>query len=177
MKIAMYIKNNRITIRDFKESDIDYKVMWINNPDNNKYLHYDLPLESEKTRSWFKARNTKNRADCVIEYDFIPVGLIGLLNIDYENEKAEFYISMGDTAYKRRGIASYATKMILQYAFEEMKLNKVYLNVDKDNVAARKLYEKTGFQCEGHFVKDMRHRGVFIDRMRYAVLKENFLNE
>lgn len=174
MRKKIYLCNKNITIRDFEVKDIENKVMWINNPQNNQYLHYDLPLNIEKTTEWFYKRNTLNRCDCVIEYMYIPIGLIGLLNIDNTNRKAEFYISMGNIEYKRKGIATIATKLILQYAFETLNVNKVYLNVDEKNVSARKLYEKVGFKCEGVFVKDMFHRGEFINRMRYGFLKENF---
>ncbi len=37
-----------VKIRRFEEKDIPYKVKWINDERNNKYLHYDLPLTEEK---------------------------------------------------------------------------------------------------------------------------------
>ena len=50
-----------IKIRKFEEADVRYKVDWINDPANNRYLHYDLPLEYEKTLNWFHAN--KDRTD------------------------------------------------------------------------------------------------------------------
>ena len=64
--------------------------------------------------------------------------------------------------------------MILNYAFCELGLNKVYLNVDADNDAACMLYEKVGFVCEGIFVQDMNRRGCMIDRKRYAIFSSMF---
>lgn len=170
----MLIKNDLISVRDFSETDIANKVEWINNNANNEYLHYDIPLSYDKTLAWFKNKNNSNRCDCVIEYDGIPVGLIGLLSIDNLHQKAEYYISMGNTEFKRKGIATTATKLILSYAFDDLKLHKVYLNVDADNIAACRLYEKVGFVCEGFFKDDLMHRGKFIDRKRYAILKDNY---
>ena len=37
-----------------------------------------------------------------------PVGLTGLLNIDYKNSKAEDYMIIGNTSFKHRGIATKA---------------------------------------------------------------------
>lgn len=170
----MLLKNDLISVRDFLESDVENKVEWINNSENNEYLHYDLPLEYEKTLAWFRNKNNNGRCDCVIEYNGIPVGLIGLLSIDSFHGKAEFYISMGDTSFKRKGIATVATRLILNYAFCDLGLHKVYLNVDAENAAACKLYEKVGFVCEGFFKEDMIHRGRYIDRKRYAILKKDF---
>lgn len=167
------ISNNDIQIRLFEESDIASKVEWINNPLNNEFLHYDIPLEYEKTLLWFKNKNNSNRLDCVIVYKNVAVGLIGLLQIDQVNKKAEFYISMGDVSYKGKGIATQATKLLLKYAFENLNLNKVYLNVDEKNTIACHLYEKVGFVCEGVFINDMIHKGEFINRKRYAIYKQN----
>lgn len=174
MREKVFLSSKSIVVRDFMEEDIENKVQWINNPENNQYLHYDLPLNVKETTEWYYNRNSERRRDCVIEYASIPVGLIGLLNIDNVNRKAEFYISMGNTKYKRKGIATIATKLLLKYAFYTLDVNKVYLNVDKENISARKLYERVGFVCEGIFAKDMFHRGKFIDRMRYGLLRENF---
>ena len=160
-----------VTVRDFREEDIPNKVKWINNPENNQFLHYVLPMEEEKTRQWFQNKNNDNRQDCVIEYQGKPVGLIGLLAIDYVNQKAEFYISIGETCYKHKGISTRAVRLVLNYAFEILKLNKIYLNVDAENEAACRLYEKCGFQCEGYFKRDLLHHGKLVDRKRYAILR------
>lgn len=165
---------NQVSIRLFTADDVARKVEWINNPENNQYLHYDIPLSYDKTYQWFLGKNNEVRKDCVIEYDGIPVGLIGILAIDKISRKAEFYISMGDTGCKRKGVATAATLLLLKYAFEELNLNKVYLNVDADNQAACRLYEKVGFVCEGYFKQDLMHRGCLVDRKRYAIFQADY---
>ena len=166
----MYISDGKVSVRLFCRDDIALKVQWINDPSNHQYLHYDLPLEYDKTLQWFEGRNLAARLDCTIEYDGVPVGLIGLLAIDRVNRKAEYYITIGSHEYKGKGIATTASRLILKYAFEQLKLNKVYLNVDAENRAACALYEKLGMTCEGEFAEDLWHNGRFIDRKRYAVL-------
>ncbi len=173
----MVLTNGNVCIRDFSEEDIKNKVEWINNSENNEFLHYDIPLCYEKTLDWYRNKDNAVRFDGVIEYENKPVGLIGLVSIDQKNKKAEFYISMGETAFKGKGIAKKSTKLLLMYAFRDLDLNKVYLNVDDDNLIACKLYEKVGFKCEGVFINDMFHRGKYINRKRYAILQDDFLVE
>ena len=75
-----------IKIRKFQQDDIPYKVKWINDTDNNQFLHYDLPLREDKTLLWFNSvRDRTDRADFTITYNGEPAGLIGLLNIDNKN--------------------------------------------------------------------------------------------
>lgn len=169
----MLLLKHDIIIRSFEESDIGNKVKWINNPQNNQFLHYDLPLNVEKTLEWFRKKDNTRRLDCIIEYEGVPVGLIGLLQIDRVNLKAEYYITIGENAYKQKGIATKATKAILEYAFTELGLHKVYLTVDARNENAIRLYEKVGFKQEGYFVDDLYNsaNSEFIDRKRYSVVK------
>ena len=166
----MEINNNEIRIREFTLDDVEKKVEWINDPNNNAFRHYDIPLTVEKTIEWFKNKKSKHRLDAIVEYMGVPIGVIGLLQIDEFNKKAEFYITIGEQNVKRKGIATLATKMILEYAFMVLNLRKIYLNVDEDNKNACGLYEKVGFKCEGIFVEDMFFKGKWINRKRYALI-------
>lgn len=168
------LKEELVVVRIFGEEDIENKVKWINDANNNRYLHYDIPLTIKKTTDWYR-KKAHNRLDCTIVYDGIPVGLIGLIEIDMINQKAEFYISMGRHDFKRKGIATIATKLILKYAFEKLGLNKIFLNVDEENEAACCLYKKIGFVQEGRFIQDIMHHGKLINRVRFAIFKGDVL--
>lgn len=160
----------KITIRKFGFNDIENKVKWINDDKINKYLHYDLPLEVEKTRIWFENnKDNTNRYDGVILADDIPVGLIGLLNI--EEEKAEYYIALGEEKYFGKKIANEATKLILDYA-RKLNLDLVYAYAEIDNTASIKLMEKNGFVVKDLFKKSVKNRDKLVDR--YYL--ENYLN-
>lgn len=161
-----------VVLREFEETDVPRKVEWINNPANNQFLHYDIPLRVDRTIDWFRNKDNSKRVDCIIEYNDQPVGLIGLLQIDKINRKAEYYITIGEHNFKRKGIATKATKGILDYAFKELGLHKVYLTVDARNEHAIRLYEKTGFKLEGYFVDELFHpiTSEYIDRKRYSYI-------
>ena len=143
---------------------------------NNKYLHYDLPLEYVKTVNWFENnKNRPDRYDAVIEVDGTPVGLIGLLSIDMKNKKAEYYISMGNASYKGKGVAYNASKLILKYGFEVLGLNRLYLYTEVYNTTAQKLFEKVGFKFEGLRKNDISSNGKFVDRYAFAITKDDYL--
>lgn len=168
----------QVSIRKFEERDIPNKVKWINDPTNNKYLHYDLPLEIEKTKIWFEnTKNNTNRYDAVIEADGISCGTVGLLNIDSKNHKAEFYIAMGEHSYKGKGIATQAGKLILDYAFKQLRLNKVYLFTETNNIVAQRLFERLGFVKEGCLIKDIVSHGEYADRFVYGLCTDDYMKE
>lgn len=164
---------SKVTLRPFEEKDVENKVKWINNPENNIYLHYNIPLNYEDTLSWYRNhKNDANRHDMIMEYDGIPVGVIGIINID--KKKGEYYITLGDNNFRRKGISYEATNQIITKAFNEFGVEKIWLCVDAENVPARRLYEKVGFKLEGMLRKDIFFKGKMIDRCIYGIIKEEW---
>lgn len=164
-----------VSIRKFDRTDIPNKVRWINDPANNAFLHYDIPLEVGKTEAWFeKNKDRADRYDAVIEADGVPVGLIGLLSIDTVNKKAEYYVTLGEREYLGKGIAGRASRLLLEYAFGELGLNRVYLYTETDNAAAVRSYERIGFRREGLLKNDLFTKGRFVDRYVYGITKSDF---
>lgn len=165
----------KISLRKFNESDIPNKVKWINDSANNRFLHYDLPLTEEKTAVWYeKIKDSDTRYDAVIEVDGEPVGLLGLLSIDRKNKKAEYYISMGNTSFKGCGVATEALRLLLEYAFCELGLNRVYSYTETENIPAHRHLEKLGFLREGCTLQDVFSRGKFVDRYIYGLTKDGW---
>lgn len=167
----------QISIRKFNENDIHNKIKWINDAKNNRFLHYDLPLVYEKTILWFNNnKDRQDRYDAVIEVDNIPVGLIGLLSIDSKNKKAEFYITLGEEMYCGKGVAKKASNLLLEYAFNILQLNKVYLYTEIENIGAQKLFEKVGFKKEGTLKEDLIYNERKVDRYFYGITKQEYTN-
>lgn len=162
-----------ITIRPFAEEDIPAKVKWVNDERNNTYLHYELPLREDKTLSWFKSiQGRTDRYDAVIEADGVPCGLIGLLDIDRKNKKAEYYVMLGDPDCRGKGIAVEASRLLLDYAFTSLELNKVYLYTEIENNPAQKLFQKLGFVKEGIAREDLFSKERYVDRLMYGMLQK-----
>ena len=164
-----------VKIRKFEHSDIPRKVEWINNPMNNKFLHYDLPLSIERTEKWFEShRGDTTRFDAVIEVDGVPTGTIGLLNIDHQNGKAELYIALGVEANKGKGVGTAASKLMLKYGFMTLGLHRIYLYTETGNLPAQRMFERIGFLKEGLLRQDVVSHGHIADRYVYAILKEDW---
>lgn len=167
--------NQEVVLRRFEEKDINNKVKWINDSKNNKFLHYDLPLEYDKTLNWYSNnKNRTDRYDAVIEYEGKPVGIIGLLGIDNKNKKAEYYITMGENEFKGKGIAYKASQELLKYAFNELNLNKVFLYTEVENIPAQGLFNKLGFQKEGTLRDDLIINNQKKDRYIYGIFKDEW---
>ena len=166
----------KVTLRRFTLEDIPLKVRWINDSRNNRYLHYDLPLEETKTAQWFlKVQNSETRLDLTIECDGIPVGIAGLLEIDRNHGCAELYITVGEEAYKGKGIAREAMRLLLQTGFCDLGLHRIYLLTETGNIPAVRAYDKFGFVREGCLRDEFRNaRGEYVSRYVYSMLDKEF---
>ena len=164
-----------ITVRRFAEDDIPDKVRWINDPVNNRYLHYELPLTEEGTRRWYRRiKNDADRFDGVILADGVPCGIVGLLRIDPVRRDAEFYITVGEKQYRGKGAALAASRQLLAYAFRERGLKRVYLFTETGNLPAQRLFDRLGFLREQLLANDVSANGRTADRFRYGLAAEAF---
>ena len=162
-----------IAIRRFCWSDIGNKVRWINDPANNRYLHYGLPLTEDGTRAWFdRVKDAPDRFDGVITADGIPCGLIGLLHIDEVGKDAELYVVVGEPELKRKGVAAEAIRLLLAYAFTQRRLSCVYLYTEPDNLPAQKLFAGLGFIKESKRLTGIYPDGKPADRFTYRTDQE-----
>ena len=164
-----------ISVRRFCERDIPDKVRWINDPANNRYLHYGLPLTVEGTERWYRrTENATDRFDGVIRADGVPCGIVGLLRIDPVRRDAEFYITVGEKAFLRKGVAFAASRQVLSYAFAERGLTRVYLFTETGNLPAQRLFGKLGFIRERLLENDVCANGKTADRFRYGITADAF---
>lgn len=110
-----------------------------------------------------------HRAICNDEDEYL--GTVSLKHINMQDRNAEYAISMREKAMGT-GASLYGTKEILKYAFHELHLEKVYLNVITENVRAKKFYAKAGFRYEGIAKKHIMIQGELHDLEWYAFFKD-----
>lgn len=115
--------------------------------------------------------DNKNWAICNDEDEYL--GTISLKHIDKKNGNAEYAISMRKCALGT-GASRFGSEELLRIAFEEMGLNRVYLNVLVDNVRANKFYEKVGFIYEGTFKEHLYVNGKYRDLKWFALTKAEY---
>lgn len=141
-----------VEIRPITYNDTDNIVRWRNSDFVNKRFLYRAQFTPESHNNWMKTMvKTKKVYQFIISCDGKDVGSIYLRDVDLKNKKAEYGVFIGEADYLGKGVGQAATKLILNFAFSELKLHKVFLRVLSDNIGAIKSYEKSGFVQEGFF--------------------------
>lgn len=174
------LESNRLYLRLMEEKDIPYKVKWINDPKVNKTLNFDYPISEIGTRHWLNKVSIDNtRKDFIVclKEDDRPIGYGGLLNIDIKNSKAESYMGIGETDCWGKGYAKEIRAILLEYAFMELHLNKVYSYVWEENTKMIKVNEKAGFKVEGTLRDDVYSHGEFRSRVVMSILRDEYIKK
>ena len=109
---------------------------------------------------------------------FSPQGKIigeSVLNeIDWELRKANFRIAVFHPQDCGKGIGSWAIKSTLDFAFRELKLHRVELDVFSFNPRAIRAYEKAGFRREGVLRDAVKDGDKYGDDILMAILEEEW---
>lgn len=162
-------------LRKLEEKDVSGMLEWMHDPSINRWFRFDAGrITAESTLKFIRNSFTEeNRHYAIADSSDDYLGTISLEDIDTENGHALFAISLRSCAVGT-GAASAAAKELLRIAFEELGLERVYLNVLSDNIRARRFYEKMGFRYEGCFRRHLNLRGEWRDWAWYAILKDEY---
>ena len=135
--------------RKLELKDAEAMLEWMHSKNVVEMLAQNFENKSlEDCKQFIKNANEDesiflHRAICNDKDEYL--GTVSLKHINMQDRNAEYAISMREKAMGT-GASMYGTKEILKYAFDELQLEKVYLNVISENVRAKKFYAKAGFQ-------------------------------
>lgn len=169
-----------INLRKLNESDADGMLEWMHDVDiQNNFQKNMLDRTLKDVIDFINTSDTiaedgKSIHFAIADEEDEYLGTISLKNIDFVNKNAEYAICVRKKA-QGNGVAYKATKMILEKAFYEYNLKKVYLNVLESNKRAIHFYEKVGFIYEGEARKHLYLHGEYKTLKWYSILIEEFM--
>lgn len=149
--------------------------------ENRELAHlagFKLPFSSsDQERFW---QYLQSQPDAVHQFvlcrlgDTAQLGGVGLRTIDRINGSAEVSIFIGDPGAWGQGLGTDAMNVLLDFAFGELRLQRVWLRVFDYNPRARRSYEKAGFVMEATLRHDRFHRGRHHDSHLMAIVREDW---
>lgn len=160
-------------LRKLQKKDAEFMLEWMHDPSINKVFSVNFSTFTiEQVYQFIENSFTEeNQHFAVVDKDDVYQGTISLKNISKVDRNAEYAVVFRKSAHGT-GLSSKATEEILEYAFETLKLKRVYLNVLEDNQRARAFYKKMGFQEEGIFQKHRYIDNKFQDLYWFAIMKD-----
>lgn len=162
-----------IYLRPMTEEDTDLIVAWRNSDGVRRHFIYQAMFTREGHLNWLNSVIKPGKASQMIICESAtdePLGSVYIRDIDREHRKGEYGIFIGEDAARGRGVGTAAAMLMIRYAFEELKLHRLFLRVYADNLRAVRSYEKAGFVREAYLKDDVYVNGAFRDIILMAVL-------
>jgi RimJ/RimL family protein N-acetyltransferase len=170
MRATDRIYGERIYLRELVRDDVNEMATWprFSEPDL-QWANLDLDDPSDRDLYYERGRsNAIRRRFVVVTYDDRIVGTIGLRNLNFRTGEGTLGIIIRADEVNR-GYGSEAIECVLRYAFEELGLRRVVLDVAANNRRALRCYQKAQFAPIG------RHRGVgLVSYIDMAITRDEY---
>ena len=151
------------SIRD-GQTEEDVVRKYIKDDDDPAARQFTILLKKEGTAAGGPAAGAENAE---------PIGRIVLADIE-EGWKAELWrIYIADTKLRGRGLGKEAMQATMAYCFDQLKMERLYLDHYTGNPAAY-LYQSLGFKYEGVLRKNCRKNGVLYDVHLMSMLRDEY---
>jgi len=168
------LSDGKLYIRRLEKTDLDRTWRWLNQPEIFQRIGVLAPISKSRQEAWFEQMDKQNDkfvfAICLSQGDE-HIGNLSLDTIDYRHRTARLSIFIAESDQRGGGFGSRAIKLLLQYAFDFLNLNRVWCKVtdDADNLPA--FYEKLGFQIEGKMRQHEFIDGKYVDKIILGILR------
>ena len=179
-----FLEDETIGLRNPSADDIkkdDGYRDWFNDAEVCRYnSHHRFPMTCQKLYDYVESCN-RDISSMVFAVELkssgTHIGNISLQQIDLINRQAEIAFIFGKKEMWGKGYAFKAAKMLINHAFLELGLNRIYFGTADNNIPMQKLGEKLSFQCVGRFRQALFKHGEYRDILEFDLLKCEWLKE
>jgi UDP-4-amino-4,6-dideoxy-N-acetyl-beta-L-altrosamine N-acetyltransferase len=166
-----------ITLREIARSDLPQVNAWRHDPRvisslSAPFRYIGLAVDEHWYETYLLNRDHEVRCG-ILTPEGQLVGVVSLIDIEVVHRSAEFHIMVGPDS-QGKGVGTAATAAMLEHAFGDLNLHRVYLTVLESNKAAIHVYEKTGFRREGTMRECVFKNGSYQNMIAMSVLVTEF---
>ncbi len=138
------------------------------------------PKSLSAEKDWIASISKQNRFPesivVVIEVrgDNVPIGTMGLHNINWIDRNATTGSMIGNLAYHGKGYATDAKMHFLKYAFETLGMHKINSRAYTENLASIRYSERCGYVQEAVLKDEIFREGKWGDLVTLACFYESW---
>ncbi len=174
------LSDDLIYLRKLEASDLDRTWIWINDPAVYLKIGSLVPVSKSAQLKWFE--RTDQSAEKIIfaiclKEDNTHVGNVSLDSIETRHRTARLSIFIGDTAQRGQSIGSRAIRLLADYAFAFLNLNRVWCKATAGDERIVRFYEHLGFRIEGVMRQHEFIDGQYVDKAIFGLLRDEFLQK
>lgn len=172
--------DNEIELRPYVESDA--KEIFTAVKENYDHLQpfllwvvpeYSVEMVKEFIQQSQKDSEEKKRQGFGIFKNEKLIGSIGFNKFDWKCRKTEIGYWLAKD-FSGKGIITKACKILINYAFNELEMNRIEIRCADANVRSRAIPERLGFKLEGVLRQALCRHSQIYDDVIYGLLKEEW---
>lgn len=171
----MILKGDIVTLRPITVDDAELTFAWRSSARATRFLQRGSTTVDEQ-RAWIVAKINTNELNFIIEYRDRSVGMIALLDINnlHKSVQAGRFLIGEEEFVGKAPVAFKAELMLYDYAFDVLKMHKIYGDIMEDNHGMLKTKFYLGFKKDGilrdHYVFD----GVYKNTIAISILEDEY---
>ena len=170
------LENDKIVLRAPELSDLDILFNWENQSKLWYLSNTLLPFSRFDLEQFILQGNHDIYADKQFRFMISNkenkdvVGCVDIFDFDAHNERAGLGILI-DERYRKKGWASEALTLIIDYAFQQLKLHQLYCNILSSNRESLNLFKKKhffeiGVKQDWVFIEGKYHDEILLQLIR-----------
>lgn len=175
----LILKGEQIDLKLITEKDIE-RYFEAGFKENDEDINYYTGTKEEFTKEMIenyvcKIIDDETRYDFLIENKSNKVlGEVVINYIEEDSRNSNFRICLFKSSMCGNGYGTEAIKLVLKFAFEELHLHRVELEVYSFNIRAQKAYYKVGFVKEGVKREGELINGRYCDVIIMSILERDY---
>lgn len=172
------LRGERVYLRPLEPTDAEIVHRWYEDT-RVQTLMGDPPMSLAARRRRYEEAVTGDGPNvlrfviCRLDDD-TPIGRTDLFDIDRDNGSLAFGIAIGDPALWGQGLGTDAVNAIVDFAFGQLRMERVWLDTDDVNARAQAAYKKAGFSVEGRLRHAWFQDGRWSDDIRMSLLRDEW---
>ncbi|MBU2511637.1 GNAT family N-acetyltransferase [bacterium] len=177
---SVFLNGKRVCLRPLHpDEDLTDYLSWMNYQEITRYLETGKSVTTIKSLRDYIIQN--NSSNSILLGIFIKetgkhIGNIKLHLIDYQNRSAEIGIIIGDKTSQGQGYACESIRLLLDHAFLRLNLHRVSAGMVVNNIASKRVFEKSGFVLEGTLRESFLLDGTYHDCYRLGILESEYMS-
>ena len=161
------IAGEHTILRAFEREDIERCYRWMNDPNIVRTLKSRYPIAFENETEWIDkvihASSGERHFAIERKDDRSHIGNASIHDIDWVSRTGWFGLFIGEPTAWNRGFGTDAISTLVRFAFDEMNLRKLRINVFDYNDRAKHVLEAQGFVQEGRLRAEFYREGAYHD--------------
>jgi RimJ/RimL family protein N-acetyltransferase len=162
-----------VCLRAIRNDDSESLYAWLNDPRLARLSASYRPVHEPAHEDWLRGlAGNRSRVAFAIEETETGrlVGIVQLVDIHDTHRNAEMRIRIGEPGARGRGLGAASLRLLLDHAWRDLGLHRVYAYVFADNERAIASYARVGFEQEGRLRDAAYIDGAWCDVLVVAVL-------